>query len=85
MLVYSIFVIEITRPNTEFQTVASGFYWAIVNMTTVGYGDVVPQTDLGRLLASLVMLLGFGIIAIPSGIITVSGVRQHQHAGWPWH
>ena len=47
-------------------------------MTTVGYGDVVPQTELGRLLASLVMLLGFGIIAIPRGILTVLGVRHHQ-------
>ena len=47
-------------------------------MTTVGYGDVVPQTELGRLLASVVMLLGFGIIAIPTGILTVSGVRHHQ-------
>ena len=43
-------------------------------MTTVGYGDVVPQPELGRLLASVVMLLGFGIIAIPAGILTVSGV-----------
>jgi voltage-gated potassium channel len=47
-------------------------------MTTVGYGDVVPQTALGRLLASVVMMLGFGIIAIPTGILTVSGVQHHQ-------
>ena len=47
-------------------------------MATVGYGDVVPQTELGRLLASVVMLLGFGITAIPTGILTVSGVRHHQ-------
>ena len=57
---------------------ASGVYWAIVTMTIVGYGDVVPQTELGRLLASAVMLLGFGIIDIPTGILTVSGVRHHQ-------
>ena len=49
-----------------------------MTMTTVGYGDVVPQTALGRLLASVVMLLGFGIIAIPTGILTVSGVKHHQ-------
>ena len=60
---------------------ASGFYWAIVIMTTVGFGDVVPQTELGRLLASVVMLLGFGIIAIPTGTLTVSGVRNHQQRG----
>ena len=76
VLGYSIFVIESARPDSQFQTVASGVYWA--TMTTVGYGDVVPQTELGRLLASVVMLLGFGIIAIPTGILTVSGVRHQQ-------
>ena len=81
VLGYSIFVIESVRPDSQFQTVASGVYWAIVTMTTVGYGDVVPQTELGRLLASVVMLLGFGIIAIPTGILTVSGVRHHQQKG----
>ena len=78
VLGYSIFVIESVRPDSQFQSVGSGVYWAIVTMTTVGYGDVVPQTELGRLLASVVMLLGFGIIAIPTGILTVSGVRHHQ-------
>ena len=84
VLGYSIFVIESARPDSQFQTVASGVYWAIVTMTTVGYGDVVPQTELGRLLASVVMLLGFGIIAIPTGILTVSGVRHHQQRWLSW-
>ena len=75
VLGYSIFVIESARPDSQFQTVGSGVYWAIVTMTTVGYGDVVPQTELGRLLASVVMLLGFGIIAVPTGILTISGVK----------
>ena len=76
VLGYSIFVIESARPDSQFQTVGSGVYWAIVTMTTVGYGDVVPQTELGRLLASVVMLLGFGIIAVPTGILTISGVKN---------
>ena len=50
---------------------SSGVYWAIVTMSTVGYGDVVSQTELGRLLASVGMLLGFAILAIPTGILTV--------------
>ena len=81
VLGYSIFVIESARPDSQFQTVGSGVYWAIVTMTTVGYGDVVPQTELGRLLASVVMMLGFGIIAIPTGILTVSGVQHHKQRG----
>ena len=76
VLGYSIFVIESARPDSQFQTVGSGVYWAIVTMTTVGYGDVVPQTELGRLLASVVMLLGFGIIAVPTRILTISGAKN---------
>jgi voltage-gated potassium channel len=69
-------VIESGHPNTQFQTVGQGVYWAIVTMTTVGYGDFVPQTVLGRVLAAVVMLLGFGIIAIPTGIVTVETINQ---------
>ena len=78
VLGYFIFVIESASPDSQFQTVSNGVYWAIVTMTTVGYGDLVPQTALGRLLASVVMMLGFGIIAIPTGLLTVSGVRHQQ-------
>jgi voltage-gated potassium channel len=49
-----------------------GIYWAVVTITTVGYGDVAPVTTLGRFVASLVMLLGYSIIAVPTGIVTAS-------------
>ena len=83
VLGYAIFVIESSSPESQFQTVSNGVYWAIVTMTTVGYGDLVPQTALGRLLASVVMMLGFGIIAIPTGLLTVSGVRHQQKRRGP--
>jgi voltage-gated potassium channel len=54
-----------------FTSIPLGVYWAIVTLTTVGYGDLSPQTPLGRALASLVMVLGYGIIAVPTGIVTV--------------
>ena len=76
VLGYLMVVIESGHPDTQFQTVGQGVYWAIVTMTTVGYGDFVPQTVLGRALAGLVMLLGFGIIAIPTGIVTVESIQQ---------
>ena len=86
VLGYAIYVIESVNPESQFQTVSNGVYWAIVTMTTVGYGDLVPQTALGRLLASVVMMLGFGIIAIPTGILTISGVRQSRStAAEPCH
>ena len=54
-----------------FDSIPTSIYWAIVTLTTVGYGDVAPETALGQLLASVVMLLGYGIIAIPTGIVTI--------------
>ena len=78
VLGYSIFVIESSRPGSQFQTVTSGVYWTILTMTTVGHRDVLPQIELGRMPASVAMLLGLGIIAIPTGILMVWGVRHHQ-------
>ncbi|GEO07422.1 hypothetical protein AAE02nite_50860 [Adhaeribacter aerolatus] len=54
-----------------FTSIPKSIYWAIVTLTTVGYGDIAPQTPLGQFLAGIVMLLGYGIIAIPTGIVTV--------------
>ena len=53
-----------------FTSIPTGIYWSIVTMTTVGYGDISPQTTLGQLLASFVMIMGYGIIAVPTGIVT---------------
>lgn len=55
--------------DSGFTSIPRGIYWAIVTLTTVGYGDIAPQTSIGQLLASLVMILGYGIIAIPTGIV----------------
>lgn len=54
-----------------FTSIPRAIYWAVVTMTTVGYGDIAPQTVLGQMLASLLMIVGYGIIAIPTGIVTV--------------
>lgn len=54
-----------------FSSIPRSIYWAIVTMTTVGYGDISPQTGLGQALASVVMILGYSIIAVPTGIVTV--------------
>lgn len=53
-----------------FTDIPTSIYWAIVTLTTVGYGDISPQTPLGKALASLVMIMGYGIIAVPTGIVT---------------
>lgn len=58
-------------PGNGFASIPSSIYWAVVTMTTVGYGDIVPHTAFGRLLASFMMILGYGFIAVPTGIVTV--------------
>lgn len=57
--------------ESGFTSIPQGMYWAIVTMTTVGYGDIAPQTFPGKFLASLIMILGYGIIAVPTGIVSV--------------
>ena len=56
--------------NTEIENIPEGIYWAIVTLTTVGYGDAIPVTGNGKLLASIVMILGYAVIAVPTGIVT---------------
>ena len=63
-----------------FTSIPMSIYWAIVTMTTVGYGDISPQTPVGQVLASLIMILGFSIIAVPTGIITVQMGQQMSAA-----
>lgn len=58
-------------PPAGFTSIPTGVYWAIVTLTTVGYGDIAPITPLGKALASALMILGYGIIAVPTGIVTV--------------
>lgn len=57
-------------PKSGFTSIPRGVYWSIVTMTTVGYGDIAPQTDLGQFLASLLMIMGYGVIAVPTGIVS---------------
>jgi voltage-gated potassium channel len=58
-------------PANGFTSIPRSVYWAVVTLTTVGYGDITPHTVAGQALASLVMILGYGIIAVPTGIVTV--------------
>ncbi len=59
-----------TDQGSGFTSIPRSIYWAIVTLTTVGYGDIAPVTPLGQLIASVIMIMGYGIIAIPTGIVT---------------
>jgi voltage-gated potassium channel len=69
----------IEGPKRGFTSIPRSIYWAIVTLTTVGYGDISPKTPYGQALAALVMILGYAIIAVPTGIVTVELSRSsHQ-------
>lgn len=69
------YVIEYNH-NPDFSSIPQSIYWAIVTITTVGYGDVAPVTMLGKTLASFIMILGYAIIAVPTGIISVGMLKD---------
>ncbi len=74
------YLIEGTHPDSGFTSIPASIYWTIVTMTTVGYGDITPQTIPGKTLASMLMILGYGIIAVPTGIVTaeISAASRQQ-------
>jgi voltage-gated potassium channel len=57
-------------PQHGFNSIPHSVYWTIVTLTTVGYGDISPQTGLGQIIATLIMIIGYGIIAVPTGIVS---------------
>ena len=71
-----IYVIE--GKQSGFTSIPRSVYWAIVTLTTVGYGDISPQTGPGQFLAAIVMILGYSIIAVPTGIVTVELSQAHK-------
>lgn len=78
VLVMGTLMYVIEGPVNGFHNIPTGVYWAITTMTTVGFGDITPKTDLGRMLASAMMLLGWGTLAVPTGIVTVEMAAQRN-------
>jgi voltage-gated potassium channel len=74
------YLIEGNQPGTGFTSIPQAVYWGIVTITTVGYGDIAPVTVLGKMLASVMMLTGFAIIAVPTGIVTAELHRELESA-----
>ena len=70
-------------PANGFTRSPTSRYWAITTMTTVGFGDITPKTDLGRLISSMMMMLGWGVLAVPTGIVTTEMAMQRGRLPTP--
>jgi voltage-gated potassium channel len=79
VLVIGTLMYVIEGPANGFTDIPTSIYWAISTVTTVGFGDITPKTDLGRFVASVMMLIGWGTLAVPTGIVTAEmTVRRHS-------
>ncbi|WOE81289.1 ion transporter [Pseudomonas protegens] len=79
--VFGTLMYVVEGPEHGFTSIPKGIYWAIVTLTTVGYGDIVPKTVIGQMISSMVMITGYSIIAVPTGIFTAelaSAMRGEQ-------
>lgn len=74
------FMYLIEGPEHGFNSIPRSIYWAIVTLTTVGFGDITPQTILGQFFASIIMIMGYSIIAVPTGIISAEIMRTEHPA-----
>jgi len=78
MIMGSVMYLIESEHNTGFTSIPQSIYWAIVTLTTVGYGDIAPQTSLGQFVASAIMIMGYVVIAVPTGIVSSELLNQKQ-------
>ncbi len=83
VLIFGAAMYLIEGPDHGFTSIPQSMYWAVVTMTTVGFGDITPKTPLGQMFTSLIILVGYSIIVVPTGIFTAelaNGMRQSREA-----
>ena len=77
-VIFGSFMYLIEGPAAGFTSIPVAVYWAVVTLTTVGFGDITPHTAIGQFLAAIIMLLGYGLIAVPTGIVSVELAQAAQ-------
>jgi voltage-gated potassium channel len=77
-IVFDVLMYAIEGNTSGFTSIPRSVYWSIVTLTTVGYGDIAPQSPLGQIVASVIMILGYGIIAVPTGIYSLELVKSYN-------
>ena len=78
VIIFGAIMYVIEDNETGFTSIPQSVYWAIVTLTTVGYGDISPQTAIGQTIAAIIMIIGYGIIAVPTGIVTAELSRKYK-------
>lgn len=78
VVIFGALMYLVEDPGSGFTSIPQSIYWAIVTLTTVGYGDISPQTGIGRTLAAVIMIIGYGIIAVPTGIVTAELTQSYK-------
>lgn len=72
------YVVEGSQPGSGFSNIPRSIYWAVVTITTVGYGDISPHTNLGQFIAAISMIMGYSIIVVPTGLVSVEFARMKR-------
>lgn len=80
VVVFGSLMYVVEGAKSGFTSIPQSVYWAIVTMTTVGYGDIAPQTPFGKIIASFMMIMGYGIIAVPTGIYSTELLKANKSA-----
>lgn len=86
VVIFAALMYVVEGPGNGFTSIPASMYWAVVTMATVGYGDIAPQTGLGRFIASALILIGYSVIAVPTGIYTTElafSLREAKDSGRP--
>jgi voltage-gated potassium channel len=87
VMIFGALMYLVEGPENGFTSIPRSMYWAVVTMTTVGFGDITPHTTLGQIITTLIMLVGYSIIAVPTGIFAAelaAGIREvRQHSACP--
>ena len=78
VIIFGSLMYLIEDPESGFTSIPRSMYWAIVTLTTVGYGDISPQTNFGQAVSAIIMVIGYGIIAVPTGIVTAELTQVYK-------
>ncbi|MCP4266014.1 MAG: ion transporter [Candidatus Brocadiaceae bacterium] len=95
VIIFGSIMYIVETPESGFTNIPQSIYWAVVTLTTVGYGDMTPQTQIGKAISMVIMVMGYGILAVPTGIVTAEITRSMGHnkitsnicegCGYRWH